>query len=147
MVTEMDVLERLREKIVEGLSREFDGFRDDSAIIDFPDTDSMRRNLMVYIQPDYEALEDLSVGTDLARMNASVFILAKGAPNAELIKTVFRAYTSLYLMLRGDPTLGGFISETRITDMDYYPAVTASRTVVAIEAQTEMQWAKGFMED
>lgn len=31
--------------------------------------------------------------------------------------------------------------------MDYYPAVTASRTVVAIEAQTEMQWAKGFMED
>ena len=57
MVTEMDVLERLRKKIVEGLSREFDGFRDDSAIMDFPDTDSMRRNLMVYIQPDYEALE------------------------------------------------------------------------------------------
>ena len=47
MVTEMDVLERLREKIVEGLIREFDGFRDDSAVIDFPDTDNMRRNLMV----------------------------------------------------------------------------------------------------
>ena len=147
MVTEMDVLERLREKIVEGLIREFDGFKDDSAVIDFPDTDNMRRNLMVYIQPDYEALEDLSVGTDLARMNASVFILAKGAPNAELIRTVFRAYTAMYLLLRGDPTLGGFISETRITDMDYYPEVTASRTVVAVEAQTEMQWAKGFMED
>lgn len=59
MVTEMDVLERLREKIVEGLGRVLEGFRDDSAVIDFPDTDNMRRNLMVYIQPDYEALEDL----------------------------------------------------------------------------------------
>ena len=147
MVTEMDVLERLRTVIVEGLSSEFEDFGDDSAVIDFPDTDNMRRNLMVYIQPDYEALEDLSVGTDLARMNASVFILAKGAPNAELIRIVFRAYTAIYLKLRGDPTLKGFISETRITDMDYYPAVAASRTVVAIEAQTEMQWAKGFMED
>ena len=59
MVTEMDVLERLREKIVEGLSGEFERFSDEYAIIDFPDTDNMRRNLMVYIQPDYEALEDL----------------------------------------------------------------------------------------
>ena len=63
MVTEMDVLERLRTVIVEGLGSEFEDFRDDSAVIDFPDTDNMRRNLMVYIQPDYEALEDLSVGT------------------------------------------------------------------------------------
>lgn len=147
MITEMDVLERLRAVIAEGLNGESEDFRDDSVVIDFPDTDNMKRNLMVYIQPDYETLEDLSVGTDLASMNASVFILAKGAPNAELIKTAFRAYAAMYLTLRGDPTLGGFISETRITDMDYYPAVTASRTVVAIEAKTEMQWAKGFMED
>lgn len=152
MITEMQVLERLKAVIAtdliglqeseEGISIEH--FDDKNIEIDFPDVDSMRRPAMLYIQPDYENLEPLGMNSDLATMRATVFLLCKSAPNAILVKRVFALYGALYLLLRGDPTLGGFIEDARITDMDYYPAVTASTTVTAIEASIDLQWSKEF---
>ena len=152
MITEMQVLERLKTVIAtdmiglqeseEGISIEH--FDDKNIEIDFPDVDSMRRPAMLYIQPDYENLEPLGMQSDLATMRATIFLLCKSAPNAILVKRVFALYGALYLLLRGDPTLGGFIEDARITDMDYYPAVTASTTVTAIEASIDLQWSKEF---
>jgi hypothetical protein len=152
MKTEMQVLERLKAVIAAdliGLQESEEGIAidhlDEKHIeIDFPDVDSMRRSTMLYIQPDYENLEVLGMHSDLATMRVTVFILCKSAPNAILVKRVFALYGALYLILRGDPTLGGFIEDARITDMDYYPAVTASTTVTAIEASIDLQWSKEF---
>ena len=152
MTTEMQVLERLKAVIARdlaGLQQQEEGisierFDEKNVEIDFPDVDSMRRPAMLYIQPDYENLEPLGMHSDLATMRATVFILCKGAPNAILVRRVFALYSALYLLVRGDPTLGGFIEDARITDMDYYPEVTASTTVTAIEASIDLQWSKEF---
>jgi hypothetical protein len=148
----MQVLERLKAVIAtdliglqeheEGIS--IDQFDEMNIEIDFPDVDSMRRPTMLYIQPDYGNLEPLGMHSDLATMRTTVFLLCKGAANAILVKRVFALYSALYLLVRGDPTLGGFIEDARITDMDYYPAVTASTTITAIEASIDLQWSKEF---
>jgi hypothetical protein len=148
----MQVLERLKTMIASdliGLQENEEGiamehFDDKNIEIDFPDVDSMRRPTMLYIQPDYENLEPLGMHSDLATMRATVFLICKGAPNAILVKRVFALYSALYLLVRGDPTLCGFIEDARITDMDYYPTVTASSTITAIEASIDLQWSKEF---
>ena len=152
MKTEMQVLQRLKELIASSLVALMEPeaeiavkqFDEANVEIDFPDADSMRRPTMLYIQPDYENLEPLGMHSDLATMRATVFILCKSAPNAILVKRVFALYSALYLLVRGDPTLGGFTEDARITDMDYYPAVTASATITAIEASIDLQWSKEF---
>ncbi len=152
MKTEMQVLEHLKELIATSLVALMEPeaeiavkqFDEANIEINFPDVDSMRRPVMLYIQPDYENLEPLGMGSDLATMRSTVFILCKGAPNAVLVRRTFALYNALYLLVRGDPTLGGFIEDARITDMDYYPAVTASTTVTAIEASMDLQWSKEF---
>ena len=152
MKTEMQVLQKLQEIILTHIGasvpeeeRESLGAVTEKNIeIDFPDTDRMRANTMFFIQPDYENLEQLSMGSDLATMQVSVFILCKGASNQQLVQRVFGYYTALYILLRSNPTLDGFIDYTRITDMDYYPAVTAASTITAIEAGIQLQWQKDF---
>ncbi|NBK22380.1 MAG: hypothetical protein EOM68_10180 [Spirochaetia bacterium] len=152
MKTEMQVLEKLGEVIASSLTTVMEiepaisvkQFDEMNVEIDFPDVDGMRRSTMLYIQPDYENLEPLGMGSDLATMRATVFILCKGAANSILVRRTFALYNALYLLVRGDPTLGGFIEDARITDMDYYPAVTASATVTAIETSVDLQWSKEF---
>jgi hypothetical protein len=152
MKTEMQVLERLKELIATSLVALMEPdegasvalFDETNVGIDFPDVDGMRRPTMLFIQPDYENLEPLGMGSDLATMRATVFILCKGAANSVLVRRTFALYNALYLLVRKDPTLGGFIEDARITDMDYYPAVTASATVTAIEASVDLQWSKEF---
>jgi hypothetical protein len=77
-------------------------------------------------------------------MDSTVFILCKGATSATLIKKVFGYYSALYTLLRGNQTLDGFVESVRLTNMEYYPAVTASKTMTAIEAHIQIQWAKEF---
>jgi len=152
MKSEMQVLERLKAVMATSLIALMEGepeiavkqFDETNIAIDFPDVDGMRRPTMLYIQPDYENLEVLGMHSDLATLRATVFILCKGAPNAMLVRRTFALYNALYLLVRGDPTLGGFIEDARITDMDYYPAATASATITAIEASIDLQWSKEF---
>ena len=77
----------------------------------------------------------------------SVFIICKGAPSTVLVERVFAMWTGFYRMMRADPTLSGAVAYSRVTDMDYYPALTAGRTHVGIEANVELQWARDFQED
>ena len=152
MKTEIQVLERLKDMIVTYLNENVsicgsmrpENISQDNIEIDFPDTDNMRKNSMFYIQPDNEEIENLSMSSDLATMNVSICILCKGASSTTLIKKVFGYYSALYTMLRQNQTLDGYIESVNVVSMDYYPAVTASRNMTAIETQLQMQWAKEF---
>ncbi len=147
----MQVLDRLKKTISSQLGDYFsateeplDAISDDNVVIDFPEVDAMRKHSMFYIQPDYENIETLSMSSDLAVMNATLFILCKGASNEKLVRRVFGYYTALYALLRRNQTLDGFIDFARISDMDYYPAVTASATITAVEISIQLQWTKQF---
>ena len=152
MKSEMQVLERLKAVMATSLIALMEGepeiavkqFDETNVEIDFPDVDGMRRPTMLYIQPDYENLEPLGMGSDLATMRATVFILCKGARSSALIHKVFGYYSALYRMLRSNQTLSGYIEGLMVTDMDYFPQVSASRTITAIEIHLQLQWSKEF---
>lgn len=150
MKTEMEVLECLESLIPRGL---IEHLRDEkikaditekNVKIDFPDIDNMRKDNMLYIVPEYENIEELTVSSDRAEFEVKVFIISKKGNSESLVKRVFDLYTAFYLFMRSDPTLNGFIDWSRITDMDYYPALTASSTMVAIEVTLTLSWAKTF---
>lgn len=149
----MMVMERLREIIISNLPDHFsadDGNADlapldDKAVaVDFPDVDNMRKDTCVYIQPDWENFEMMSLSADQATLNLTVTILTKGAANHVLIKRVFGYFTALCSMIHSDRSLDGFVDHTEVTDMDYYPAVTASKAMTAIEATVRIMWDRTF---
>ena len=153
MKTEMMVMERLRDVIVSNLPIHFgsDGGKADlipldekCVSIDFPDTDSMRRDTCIFIQPDYENFEMMSLSADQATLNITVTILAKGARSDVLIRRVFGYFTAFCSLIHSDRGLEGFVDHTEVTDMDYYPAVTASKTMTAIEATVRIMWDRTF---
>lgn len=149
MKTEIQVLDKLKDLIINNLSGYYQENNlpliDESCIkVDFPDTDNMRKNTMFYIQPDYETFEQLSLNSDIAKMDVSLFILTKGAKTEELIRRVFAYYTAFYKMLRKDQTLDGFVDYTRITDMDYFPHISEVANISAIEVRMQIEWANEF---
>ena len=153
MKTEMMVLERLRETIIKSIADHYSAdeggadlvpLDEKSVVIDFPDVDNMRKDCMVYIEPDYENFEALSLMADQATMNVTVTILVKGAPHTTLIKRVFGYFTALCSMLASDRELDGFVDYTEVTDMDYYPYVTAGKSQSAIEATLRIRWDRIF---
>ena len=149
----MMIMEKLRDLIVTRLPDHFsadDGNADltpldDKAVsIDFPDVDNMRKDTCVYIQPDWENFEMMSLSADQATLNLTVTILTKGAANHVLIKRVFGYFTALCSLIHSDRSLDGYVDHTEVTDMDYYPAVTASKTMTAIEATVRIMWDRTF---
>ena len=154
MKTELQVLNQLKTVIAEQLNEylsadeENSGLLEDiseaNVVIDFPDIDNMPKNTMFYIQPDYEEVEDLSMITDFSNMRLLIYIICKGAKSATLIKKVFGYYTALFMLVRNNQTLDGMVDFTKIGSMDYYPSVTASSVMSAIEVGAEVQWAKTF---
>lgn len=154
MKTELQVLNQLKSVIAEQLNEYLSADEENSGlleeiseanvIIDFPDIDNMPKNTMFYIQPDYEEVEDLSMITDFSNMRILIYIICKGAKSATLIKKVFGYYTALFMLVRNNQTLDGMVDFTKINSMDYYPSVTASSTMSAIEVGAEVQWSKTF---
>lgn len=148
MTDEMDVMEALRRRIIGHMAafvREPDvtvALDERSVLIDFPDPDNMARDSVVWITPDWEGIEELSVATDVSTLRLSVYIVCKGAPSATLVRRVFALWSALYLLVDDDRSIGGVAAHTRVTDMDYYPSVAAGRTQVGIEASLEVQWAR-----
>lgn len=154
MKTELQILNQLKKVIAEELNAYLaedednkdllEEINEDNVVIGFPELDSMKKNTMFYITPDYEEITDLSMGTDFASLNSDIYIMCKGAKNETLIKKVFGYYTALYALIRDNQTLDNFVDFSRINNMDFYPAVTASTTMTAIEASTSIQWSKCF---
>ena len=149
----MMVMERLRDLIIQNLPDHFkadDGNADltpldeKSVTVDFPDVDNMRKDTCIFIQPDYENFEQMSLSCDQAVLNLTVTILTKGAKSEVLIRRVFGYFTAFCSLIHSDRGLEGFVDHTEVTDMDYYPAVTASKTMTAIEATVRIMWDRTF---
>lgn len=154
MRTELQVLNQLKNVIVGQLKNYYaedvdnkdllEDLTEKNVVIGFPELDSMPANTCIFINPDYEEITGLSMGTDFASFNADIYIMCKGFKNEILVKKVFGFYTALYALLRNNQTLDGYVDFTGITNSDYYPAVTASTTMTAIEANVRIDFAKCF---
>lgn len=99
---------------------------------------------MVYIEPEDEEFDELSLKSDIALLNVSITLLCKGQAQEKLINRVFAYSDAFYQTLRENQSLGGFVDASRLISLDYYPAVTASKHIVAIEYKLQIQWTKDF---
>ena len=153
MKTEMMIMEAFKDFTIKRLFSHFNTVEygdelvplsENSVLIDFPDVDNMRKDTVIYIQPDYENFEALSLHADQATLNLTLTILTKGARSDVLIKRVFGYFTSLCSLIHQDRSINGFVDYAEVTDMDYYPAVTAAKTVVGIEATVRLIWDRTF---
>lgn len=150
MKTELDVLEALRETIMNGVGKYSAGdnslstLTDKSVVIDYPEPEGMNTDTVFFITPDYENFSSLTLGSDSAEFSTKVTIMCKGAKYSTLLRRVFLAFNALYLLLRQNQTLSGFVDSITLESMDYYPTVTESKGVVAIETSLTVMWDKQF---
>lgn len=117
---------------------------DKNCVIDFPDPDTMRKNVMVYIVPDYAENEELTTSSRRCTCRLNIHILCKGAKASSLFDTIFGYYEQVETALISDQTLGGVVDGIEIPSYDYYPAVDAENTKTAINAQVTISYAKEF---
>ena len=154
MKTELQVLERLKDVISTQLNKYLKEDKEnfellelidsDNVEIDFPDTDNFRKKTMFWVEPQTEDIEDLTTGSDLAQMQLSIYILCKRDKSENLVKKVFGYFTALFALIKDNQTLDEFVDFTKITTMEFYPAVTADRTIAGIEASVQIQYEKPF---
>lgn len=149
---EREVLESIKTFIVNTINSNIEEPEDltietitsDHVAIDFPDTDGMKNSVMIYLVPENEDFEYLTLSSDLANFYSTVFILVKKDSQQNLISKVFTYFSALYQSIKSDPTIGGSVDETTIQTMEFYPAVEANKSIVAIETRLLIKYAKEF---
>ena len=155
MKLENEILESLKEYIISNINNSIDSVNvgntirldditKDSVVIDYPDTDSMKSNIMFYILPENESFSEFTLGGDLARFNNTVYIIAKKDNQENLIKKVFRYYGALMHCIKLDPSLASVVDETKFISMEFYPAVEANKNIVAIELHLEITYEQDY---
>lgn len=134
--SEYEVAEGLKATLEEGLGEEVE------VVIDYPDSDNMKKKSMVFLNLDYGELEEENTVSDIVNMKIEMYLLCKGDRNANLNKKVWTIYKQLYDTIRDNPTLGGVADFAIITNWDFYPEVEGSVGTVAIRADIRIQWQR-----
>jgi len=149
---EWEVLEKVKSFLVDHINSNveaiagltIDTISADNILIDYPDTDSMKNNVMFYIVPENEDFTYLTLSSDLASMYATIYILVKRDNQQNLIKKAFSYFSAMYQTIREEPSLGGEVDEATFETMEFYPAVEANKSIVGIETKILIKYAKEF---
>lgn len=150
MKDELQVLNQLEKFIADNINTFIDSEEDLEEItsehvsVDYPDTDNMKKDTMFFIVPDVENFEELTISSDLADFNVTIYLLSKRDKQENLIKKVFAYFSALYRCLKSDATLSSFVDATNLITMEFYPAVEGSKTIVGIEVQVNIQFTKDY---
>ena len=155
MKTDLTILCKLEELIgnhlsdyldkVEGLDFELPEIKPINVIQDFPDTDNMRCSTMFNIVAQYGENEELTIQSDLATLDVSVFITAKRDKSTNLQKKVFGYYSAFEIMLWNHQNLDGLTDFADVVSADYYPAVEGDINVAGIEISIQLKYAKEYL--
>lgn len=154
MKTELQVLNKLKDVIATQLnnwlkedeenSGKLNPITKDNVIIDFPDPDHMPKSTVFYIEPETSDIEDLTSMADLEQMTVTVYIMCKRDKNEVLIQKVFGYFTALFALIRNNMTLDEFVDFTKITTMEFYPYVDATKGISCVEATLVIQFEKPY---
>lgn len=149
---ELSVLNQLEKYIAENINTFIESGEDfdleeitsDHVTVDYPDTDNMKKDTMFFIVPDIENFQELTISSDLADLNVTIYLLSKRDKQENLIKKVFAYFSALYSCLKNDGSLSSFVDATNLVSMEFYPAVEGNKTTVGIEVQVNIQFTKDF---
>lgn len=138
MKTTLEVLEKLKEIIEKKLN-----YKNFSVVLDYPDSDRCIKETTIFLMPDTGLLDNLTTGSDSCSLDITAYIIVRRRGSQDLMVRVFNCFEQLYSLLRGDPTLDGYVSDTEIRDFDYYPS-TGVESEKAIEVSLNVLWEKDF---
>ena len=148
MKNELTILEQLRvvlqSDLNDHLEEGLEGIQEGSVVVDFPDTDLMRFQTVLYIQPNWADYESLSTQSDSSVFNVSIFILCKRDRKEELTRKIYGYFNAVYSLLRNDISLGGMVDFTDVDNAEFYPAVEGNRNVQGVEISVSIRYTKDF---
>lgn len=138
MKTTLDILNQLKKVLEEELN-----YTDFVVQLDYPDTDRCIKPTTIFLVPETGILESLTTGSDSCQLDVTLYIICRRKKDSQLMQNVFNCYEEIYRLLRNNPCLDGYISDTLINDFDYYPS-TGVESEKAIEVRLTMLWEKDF---
>lgn len=116
----------------------------DNVLIDFPNTDKMPKNSMIYVQPDFAEYQALATQNDQASFRVSVFVICKRDTQAELSLKYLSYFNALYELLRTNTDLDGAVDFVDIINTDFYPAIEGDFNVKGVEISVSVRYTKDF---
>lgn len=148
MVNELTIIEAMETTIEDNINTYIDNHLPNLSAanvrIDFPDVDSMPRDVMIYLHPNYAQYETLATTNDRSLFTVSVYLLCKRDSMANLTKKMFGYYNALYETLRRHMELGGVVDFSAITDVEFYPAIDMNKNVQGAEISVTVEYTKDF---
>jgi hypothetical protein len=157
MKTELEVLQQLQTFISTNLNTYITNPHDldeedldipditiSNVVIDYPDTDNMKCETMFYIVPDIENFNNLTMSSDLAELDATIFILTKKDKQENLISKIFAYFSAFYQCIKADSSINSYVDNTNLSTMEFFPAVEGNKSIVGIEVHLQMQFTKDY---
>lgn len=138
MKTTLDILNQLQSVLIKEL-----GTKEFAVLQDYPDSDRCIKGTTLFLVPDSGIIEGLTTGSDACQLDLTLYIICRRKKSDLLMQEVFACFERVYKLLRGDPSLEGYVADTTITDFDYYPS-TGVESEKAIEMKISVQWEKDF---
>ena len=129
---ELDIMKQVVKVIqdhIEEFLPEAYSFTDEQVILDFPDVDKMPYSVCIYVNPEYSEIEPNATDCDEVTFRLGVFVLCKRDTQSNLTEKYFTYYNALYYLLRKYTSLDGYVNETKVTDVDFYPNIEGNLNV------------------
>lgn len=151
MISEEDVMDRLV-KVIQDHLNEFlpEGYSitDKQVILDYPpDVDRMPFSTCIYVAPEFSEASPLTNCADEISFRLVVFVICKRDTQSNLTKKYFAYYNSVYYLLRNNTTLDGFIPETKVISVDFFPDIEGNPNVRGSKISVVTIFEKDFKGD
>lgn len=117
----------------------------EQVVIKYPDVDNMPFPTMLYIVPDIENREWVSMNTLGITLNIKIYLIVKQMKMETLINASFEYFAALDNAINHDPTLGGSIAEAFISGTDFYPAIESLTTAAGMEISATLKFERNVL--
>jgi hypothetical protein len=97
------------------------------------DPDSRPDDLAVFILPDVETYEPLSIETNMAECQISAYIIVRGGDQELIFTKAMRYGESMQAMIAEHCTLGGTVAEIQTTLMDFFWGIDGDQNTKAVK--------------
>lgn len=148
MINELTIIKKLEKTIEDNINTYIgsglSALSSANVTIDFPDVDQMPKDVMIYLHPNAAEYEPLATTNDRSVFSVAVFLLCKRDTSANLTLKMFGYFNALYETLRRHMELGGTVDFSRVTNVEFYPAIDLNKNVQGAEVSVALEYTKDF---
>ncbi|AFG37631.1 hypothetical protein [Spirochaeta africana] len=123
----------------DGGEPELDPVVDESIVAFDFDIDKNKRGLMLFLLPEAEQVERITIEGEESTQGVSVYIICRNDTPANLYKKVLRYSRAFRDMIRGNNTLDGIAGDSYVTNAEYFHAVEGNPAIKGAELQITVE--------